>query len=52
MYRCQKCGYYYLKQGEQFPRCHYPDNDPFPAPCEYDDDYDDDYGGEDGFDYI
>ena len=29
------CGYYWHEVGELYPRCHY--NDPWPAPCEYDD---------------
>jgi hypothetical protein len=29
------CGYYYRKEDEKYPRCHY--DDPWPAPCEYDD---------------
>lgn len=30
------CGYYWQEDGEDYPRCHYPD-DGTPAPCEYDD---------------
>lgn len=30
------CGYYWQEEGEDYPRCHYP-NDGTPAPCEYDD---------------
>ena len=42
------CGYYYKKEGEEYPHCQYPDDGP-PAPCEYDDGYepediDDDFG--------
>lgn len=33
------CGYYWQEEGERYPRCHYPDNDPFPAPCEYEEEY-------------
>ena len=35
---CDKinCGYYYKTEEEDFPRCHFP-NDDYPAPCEYDD---------------
>lgn len=42
MARCadSNCGYYYKKDGETYPRCHY--DDPWPAPCEYDDEGDDD----------
>ena len=42
MARCadSNCGYYYKADGDKYPRCHYPDNDPFPAPCEYDDNED------------
>lgn len=37
MARCadSNCGYYYRKENEEYPRCHY--DDPWPAPCEYDD---------------
>lgn len=44
MSRCadSNCGYYYKKEGEDYPRCQYPEDDPFPAPCEYDD-YEEDY---------
>lgn len=40
MARCadSNCGYYYRKDGEAYPRCHFED-DGFPAPCEYDDEY-------------
>ena len=42
------CGYYYQLEGEDYPRCHYPDDGTL-APCEYDDycepkDIDDDFG--------
>jgi hypothetical protein len=51
MSRCadSNCGYYYAKEGEDYPRCQYLEDDPFPAPCEYDDysetddDYEEDY---------
>lgn len=48
MSECEKmnCGYYWQEEGEDYPRCHYPD-DGTPAPCEYDDepeDIDDDFG--------
>ena len=51
MSECEKmnCGYYWQEDGEDYPRCHYPD-DGTPAPCEYDDDWDDydrDYEPED-----
>lgn len=41
-------GYYYQLEGEDYPRCHYPDDGTL-APCEYDDycepeDIDDDFG--------
>lgn len=43
------CGYYWQEDGEDYPRCHYPD-DGTPAPCEYDDE--DDYdGSEDCYTY-
>lgn len=37
MARCadSNCGYYWQEAEEPYPRCHY--NDPWPAPCEYDD---------------
>ena len=37
MSRCadSNCGYYWQEDGEAYPRCHY--DDPWPAPCEYDD---------------
>lgn len=36
MARCAEgCGYYWQEEGEAYPRCHY--DDPWPAPCEYDD---------------
>jgi hypothetical protein len=35
MARCAEgCGYYWQEAGEPYPRCHY--DDPWPAPCEYD----------------
>lgn len=41
------CGYYYKGEDDDFPCCHYPEDDLSPAPCEYDDEteteqYDDD----------
>ena len=40
MARCAEgCGYYWQETGEDYPRCHY--DDPWPAPCEYDDEGDD-----------
>lgn len=40
MARCadSNCGYYWQEVGELYPRCHY--DDPWPAPCEYDDEED------------
>ena len=41
MARCADgCGYYWQDPWDAYPRCHY--DDPWPAPCEYDevDDYD------------
>lgn len=36
MARCAEgCGYYWQEAGEPYPRCHY--DDPWPTPCEYDD---------------
>jgi len=55
MSECEKmnCGYYYKKEGEEYPHCQYPD-DGTKAPCEYDDDdyYDepDDIDDDFGFD--
>ena len=45
------CGYYWKEEGEEYPRCHYPD-DGTKAPCEYEDDYEepDDCDYEVGFD--
>jgi hypothetical protein len=41
------CGYYYKGEDDDFPCCHYPEDDLSPAPCEYDDETetedDDDY---------
>ena len=33
---CEKtnCGYWWRDEDEEYPRCHY--DDPWPAPCEYD----------------
>lgn len=31
------CGYYYKTEEDKYPRCHYPDDDVFCAPCEYED---------------
>ena len=52
MNECEKmnCGYYWQEEGEDYPRCHYPD-DGTKAPCEYDDDYEDDYDDYDDCDY-
>lgn len=36
------CGYFWQDEDEDYPRCHYPDNDPWPAPCEQED-YNDEY---------
>ena len=37
MAKCKdsNCGYYWKEPDEDYPRCHY--DDPWPAPCEYDD---------------
>jgi hypothetical protein len=32
--KCAECGYWWHEVGELSPRCHY--DDPWPAPCEYD----------------
>jgi hypothetical protein len=39
MPRCSDgpCGHWWQDEDEDYPRCHYPEDDPFPAPCEYDD---------------
>lgn len=39
---CEKtnCGYYYQDEEDDFPCCHY--DDPWPAPCEYEDGYEED----------
>lgn len=31
--KCADCNYYYRKNGERWPRCHY-DDEMWPAPCE------------------
>ena len=31
------CGYYWQDPWEEYPCCHFPSDDPFPAPCEEDD---------------
>ena len=31
------CGYYWQDEGEAYPRCHYPEDDVFCAPCEHED---------------
>lgn len=31
------CGYYWQDEDDDYPRCHFDPNDPFPAPCEEDD---------------
>lgn len=37
MARCADgCGYYWQEEWEDYPSCHY--NDPWPAPCEYEED--------------
>ena len=40
MLRCDdsNCGYYYADKGSHYKYCHF-DDDPWPAPCECDDDY-------------
>ena len=50
MSECEKmnCGYYYKKEGEDYPHCQYPDDGTL-APCEYEDE--DDYDGYDGNEY-
>lgn len=43
MLQCEamNCGYYYMAVGEIVTRCHFPSDDPFPAPCEEEDNWDD-----------
>lgn len=50
-YSCMHCGWYWIAEGEEHPRCQYPD-DGTKAPCEYEDDYEepDDCDYECGFD--
>ena len=31
------CGYYWQDENEEYPSCHFPSDDPFPAPCEEED---------------
>lgn len=46
MARCADgCGYYWQEEWEDYPSCHY--NDPWPAPCEYDDIEEEEYTYED-----
>ena len=42
MSECEKmnCGYWWKEEGEDYPRCHYPDDGTL-APCEYEDEDDD-----------
>ena len=39
MSSCERlnCGYYYKTEEDDFPCCHFPPDDPYPAPCEYED---------------
>ena len=37
--KCADCNYYYRKNGERWPRCHY-DDEMWPAPCEEEEEYD------------
>ena len=48
---CLHCSWCWVAEGEEYPRCQYPD-DGTPAPCEYEDDYyeDDDCDYEVGYD--
>ena len=50
--RCKdNCGYWWQDDDEDYPRCHFEYDSPWPAPCEYDgeeDDTDCDYDA--GFD--
>ena len=49
MSRCadSNCGYYWQEADEEYPRCHY--NDPWPAPCEYDDEEEDPFNENDPY---
>ena len=43
------CGYWWQGEDEDYPRCHFDHDRPWPAPCEYDGeeddtDIDDDFG--------
>ena len=38
---CENCGYHWQDPWEDYPRCHY--DDPWPAPCEYEDEYEEEY---------
>lgn len=42
MSRCadSNCGYYWQEEYEDSPSCHFDQNSPWPAPCEYDDEDD------------
>lgn len=36
------CVYWYQEEGEKYPSCHFDQNSPWPAPCEYDREENDD----------
>lgn len=43
------CGYFWQDEDDDYPRCHFDSDSPWPAPCEYiweedDTDIDDDFG--------
>lgn len=42
MSSCERlnCGYYYKTEEDLIPCCHYPSDDPYPAPCEYEEEED------------
>ena len=35
------CGYWWKDEDEDYPSCHFDQDSPFPAPCEYDGEEDD-----------
>lgn len=37
--KCLDCCYCWIEGEDEYRRCHYPANSPFPAPCEEEEDY-------------
>lgn len=33
--QCTNCAYCWKEDGDRYACCHYPTDDPWPAPCEY-----------------